>query len=333
MPRFIPPGLFAHLQQPTTTTAYLLRVTPVTPGYPAYGVTTLDRDVVYDDGDGELVYSAAVGFQPTALQGGCDLSVDNAETSSLMPIFDIPVSEADIRAGMYDFARFRLYLVNYEELPEGHVELRAGTLGRVRIDTDGLSFVPELRGLAAELRQTVCEKFSLSCRATFGSQPAGSATPGPIERFPCGFDATSILRTATVLSVGLENTLTFDIAPDSGFADNSLNPGLVFWLTGLNANRANEIGSNTAGGEITLAHETDWPIQVGDTLQYREDCSKVARDEEKGCKHWFGTDWVRHFRGEPDIPIGDAGALETPGASSGPGLGAYVQIPFETEAE
>lgn len=30
--------------------------------------------------------------------------------------------------------------------------------------------------------------------------------------------------------------------------------------------------------------------------------------------HW-GADWVLHFRGEPDIPIGDAGKMETPGAS------------------
>jgi uncharacterized phage protein (TIGR02218 family) len=332
MPRYIPLALADHLAQPTTTTCYLLRVDPVNPLHPSYGVTTLDRAVVYDDGAGELVYSAAIGAQPTALVGADSLSVDNAESTSLMPEFDVPVSEADIRAGVYDFARFSLYLVNYESLSDGHVLLRSGSLGRITIDVDGLSFVNELRGLSAELKQSVCEKDSLACRATFGSQPGGSVIAGPIERFPCGVDATALLIDGAVTAVGLENTLTFTV---SGFTldDDELNPGMAFWLTGLNAGRSNEIDTNTATGVITLAHETMWPIQVGDTLQYRVDCNKLPRDTVKGCKapiRW-GDEWPIHFRGEPDIPIGDAGAMETPGASGGPGQGGYTSQPQEAE--
>lgn len=333
MPRFIPIQLKAHLQQDATTTCLLLRIDPVDPSAVSYGVTTLDRPVTYDDGISELIYSAAVGSQPSALQATSNLAVDNAESVSLLPEFDVPISEQDIRAGVYDFARFNLYLVNYKDLSQGHILLRAGTLGRITIDDDGLSFVNELRGLSAELKQSLCEKDSLTCRATFGSQPEGSSTPGPIERFPCGVDATALLVSATVTSVGLENTLTFTV---SGFTmgANELNPGMVFWSTGLNAGRSNEIDTNTAGGEITLSHETDWPIQIGDTLEYRVDCNRFPRDTDKGCAaaiRW-GTDWVLHFRGEPDIPIGDAGAMETPGASSAPGSGGSTFQPFQ-EAE
>lgn len=332
MPRYIPIALKEHLAGPTTTTCYLLRVDPVNPVYSSYGVTNLDRAVLYDDGVSELRYSAAIGMQPTTLQAGASLTVDNAEGMSLMPEFDVPISEADIRAGVYDFARFSLYLVNYESLDSGHVLLRSGSLGRITIDADGLSFVNELRGLAAELKQSVCEKDSLSCRATFGSQRADSPIPGPVERFPCGVDATALLIDGTVTSVSLENTLTFSVG---GFTldDDDLNPGMAFWLTGLNAGRSNEVDTNTAGGTITLAHETTWPIQVGDTLQYRVDCNKLARDAVKGCKaaiRW-GDDWPLHFRGEPDIPIGDAGAMETPGASGGPGQGGYTSQPMVAE--
>lgn len=333
MPRLIPAALKAHLDQDATSTCYLLRVEPVQPGYPVYGVTSLDVPITYDDGRGPVFYSAAIGAQPTVVQSSADLSVDNAEAMSLLPEFDIPVSEADIRAGVYDFARFDLYLVNYEDLADGHAVLHSGTIGRITINDDGLSFVNELRGLSAELKQSICEKDSLSCRAIFGSQPEGDSSGAPIERFPCGVDATALLIAGTVTSVGLENTLSFTVAPFT-LDEDALNPGIVLWTTGLNTGRTYEVDTNTAGGLITLAIETAWPIQIGDEVLYRPDCNKLARDTEKGCAkpdHW-GEEWPLHFRGEPDIPIGDAGQMETPGASSSPGSGGATYQPF-MEAE
>lgn len=329
MGRQIPTLLANDLATDATTTCVLIRIDPVRGNYPSYGITSLDRPVTYQG----LEYSAAIGAQPTAMQGNSDLSVDNGEADSLMPEFDVPISEADIRAGAYDFARFTAYLVNYQNLSAGAIVLRQGTLGRVTIDASGLSFVNEMRGLSAELKQSLCQKDSLTCRATFGSQPEGDSSGAPTEKFPCGVDAEALLVNGTVTAVGLENTLTFTIGGFAMAAD-ALNPGIVFWQTGLNAGLSHEIDTNTAGGIITLAHETDWPIQIGDTLRYRVDCNKQARDTVKGCKaaiRW-GTAWPLHFRGEPDIPIGDAGAMETPGASSAPGSGGSTNVPFEEVA-
>lgn len=334
MGRQIPFFLQNHLDGDATTTCYLLRIDPQQPNVPGYGVTSLDVDVTYDDGDGPRLYSAAIGSQPTVVQASADLSVDNAESNSLMPEFDVPISEADIRAGSYDFAQFVLYQVNYEDLSQGHIVLQAGTLGRVTIDDTGLSFVNELRGLSAGLKQSICEKDSLTCRAIFGSQPFSDSSGAPTQMFPCGVDAQALLVSGTVSAVGLENTLTFTVTPFTMAAD-ELNPGMTFWVTGLNAGRSYEIDTNTSGGIITLSHEAAWPIQIGDQLLYRVDCNKQARDESKGCKspiRW-GDEWPLHFRGEPDIPIGDAGAMETPGASSAPGSGGSTNQPFPQEAE
>jgi hypothetical protein len=76
-----------------------------------------------------------------------------------------------------------------------------------------------------------------------------------------------------------------------------------------------------------------FPINVADELDYRPDCNKVARDAVKGCKapHHWGSSWPLHFRGEPDIPIGDAGSMETPGASASPGEGSPDYVPMATE--
>lgn len=330
MGRHMSDALRTHLQGPMQTTCWLLRVIPVTPGYASYGITELDKEVIYDDGGGEMTYSAAIGMVPAAVLQTAGLEVNNTELPALLPEYDIPISEQDIRAGVYDYASFVLYLVNYEDLSMGHVTLHAGSIGQVTINGDGLSFVNELRGLAAKLKQSVCSKDSLSCRAIFGSQKVGSTTAGPqVARDWCGFDAEALLVAATVSSVGFETNRTFTITPATGLTEDSLRPGIVKWETGLNAGRTYEIEANTAGGQISLAFETAFPIQIGDQLSYRPDCSKFARDEAKGCKFWFSTDWVLHFRGEPDIPVGDASALATPGASSGPGQGGRTTQPLE----
>lgn len=328
MGRHCSPEFQAHLDSGATTVSAQCRITPVTEGYAPYGVTDLDRDVVYLG----LPYSAAIGTQPSAIAFNGSMSVDNAEATSLMPEYDVPISEADIRAGVYDYAEVWVFIVNYEDLSMGHLTLLEGTIGQVTIDANGLSFVNELRGLIAQLKQSVCEKDSLTCRAIYGSQPAGSPTPGPIQRFPCGKDATAQLVAATVEEVGLENTLTFKLAGTTLVAD-ELNPGMVLFTSGLNSGRTCEIESNTTDGWITLRFEAMFPISPDDELVYRSDCNKIARDTSKGCAapHHWGTSWPLHFRGEPDIPIGDAGSMETPGASASPGEGSPDYVPMAAE--
>ncbi|MFN8993818.1 MAG: DUF2163 domain-containing protein, partial [Pseudomonadota bacterium] len=187
--RTIPIALQAHLDSDATTTGHLLRIEPVRAGYSVVGLTDLDVDVAYDDGDGLVQYLAPVGFTASALVSTSDFTVDNAETQSLFPEYEVPqISEADIRAGAYDYAGFKLYLVNYTDLSQGHVLLMTGTLGEMKT-VDGVAFFGELRSLFQQFRQSIVERDSLTCRATFGSQSADSpdaATAPKIERFPCG---------------------------------------------------------------------------------------------------------------------------------------------------
>lgn len=329
MPRTIDITLFDHIKTGRTTTCYILKITPVTPGYAPYGVAMTNRPVPYNDGTGDMIYSAIVGMQLTSLASSSDLSVDNAENESLMPEFDVPISEADIIAGVYDFAQFDLYLVNYKDLTTGrHIHVQSGTLGRVTVRDGGLSFVEELRGLSDQLKQSLCTKDSLSCRAIFGSGAIGSGAAVE-EQYPCGFDADSLLVAGTVASVGLESSITFTAAPGLVVAEDELALGIVKWLTGANAGRTDEVESNTAGGVITLAFPSLFPVQTGDTFETRGGCNKIARDDVRGCKRWHAAQWVNNFRGEPDIPIGDAGVLETPGASSGAGQGGATYEAIE----
>ena len=314
--RSISTALQEHLDSGTTTVTHLLRIDPVTPGYASIGVTLLDRNVVYNDGTSEVTYLAAIGMVPATLAYTSDMDVDNTEIQHLVPEFDLPISEADIAAGVYDFAQYSVYLVNYEDLTMGHVVLSFGQLGQMRVE-DGLSFWSELTALSKQLKQSLVEKDSITCRAIFGSQPLGSggATPGSEEqRFPCGFDADSLNVSATVTSVGAEANRTFG-ASSLGQATDYFVPGMMQWLTGANAGRSYEVEGFTSGGAVDLTFETMFPIEAGDTFTIRPDCT-TWKDGPNGCKAHFGsTDWVLHYRGEPFIPIADADQINAPGAT------------------
>lgn len=320
MPRTIPIALQSHLDGETTTTCHILRIEPVRSGYSVIGLTDLDRDVVYDDGDGEVTYLAPVGFVASTIVSSADFAVDNAETRSLFPEYDIPqISEADINAGAYDYAKFRLSLVNYEDLSMGAVRIMTGTLGEMKT-VDGLSFLGELRSLFQQFRQSIVERDSLTCRATFGSQAldfvasSNSGTP-KLERFPCGIDAEALWVNGTVTNVGVESDIAFEDSGLSGESSDGFAPGIVEWLTGSNAGRQYEV-SQFEAGVVTLAFPTAFTIEIGDTFKIRPDCTKQWSGH-LSCEHYNNR---LNFRGEPFIPVGDAGSTSVPGASTNNGL-------------
>jgi len=178
MNRTVPVDLQASLDSGVTTLCVLIKITPQTAGLDALAVTSLDRDVDYDDGDGELTYVSAVGVELSSAATSADMAIDNAEGSSLVaaPEFDLPATEAELASGVYDYADWIAYLVDYESLADGHVELGRGTLGQVRVLDAGQRFTFETLGQTQPLKQSIVQRDSLRCRARFGSMPVG--TPG-----------------------------------------------------------------------------------------------------------------------------------------------------------
>ena len=326
MPRNIPIQLKGALQQDATTTCTLIRVDPVRVEFPSYGAALLDVSVIYDDGIGELVYQPIIGAQPSTLVTGADLSVDGGTAANLMPEFDFPISEADIVAGAYDFARFTAYLVDYENLAAGHVILAKGTLGQFTVTDQGLSFTHEMRGLSQSLKQSITEKWSIGCRATFGSKPIGTGGGAIEERFPCNFDAEALWEEGAVATVGIESNQSFTTSGLSPVYGG--NPGKVRWLTGRNAGRENEVDEfEDDAGVITigLTFPTMFPVEVDDTFEFRDDCPHTP-DACKARGNWA------NYRGEPNIPVGDAGQASVPGASAGIGTGGRLSVTTDAEA-
>ena len=301
-----PPALIAHLQQPVTTTCRLLKIT-LYDGR-VYGMTTLDRDVVYQG----VTYSAYTGVDPSVIATDSGLSVDNGEGYSLLAEeHGDGITRRMIAAGELDDAQWVMMMVNWADLSMGHGILDSGDIGNVTVE-QRQAYTVELVSYVMRLRQPIGTLDSRTCRATFGNPSEG--------QYGCGVDASTLWQTGTVAVVSADEPsrvfaatgISFPVAPV---------PGRLQWLTGGNSarNRLYQIEAYVGVfGLINLLEQTPYPVQAGDTFRIRQDCDKTMAN----CK-LYGN--LLNFKGEPYIPVGDGLETGTPNAQiQGGVLGSEV---------
>lgn len=251
------------------------------------GFTNLDAPLTYDDGVDEVTYSPDNGFSPSQFDASATLSVDNAEIQGW--IAPTGITEAQIRAGLFDFARIYVYRVNYLALEHGHILMASGTAGETVFSDNG--WKTEFRSKTQQLKQPVNENYSLTCAAKFGDARCGKAlewTPG------------------TVTSVGVENDRIFTDTLLAE-ADHHYDYGVVRFTSGNNSGFEVEVETQI-GDVVTFLLPTPVPIQVGDDYEIRLDCTK----EFAYCRDVHNN--VLNNRSEHLIPVQEAGAGQIPGA-------------------
>lgn len=305
--RTIPSALQTHLNQSATTTCLLLKIT-LTNG-DVFGVTTLDRDIEYDDGtdtNGAITYVAANGFNPSVFSDDIGYAVGNAEAQAFVAA-DVPgVTLEMAESGDVDDAQWVCYLVNFEDLTMGHCIIDAGDTGEV-ITRFGMVWIPELLSYITRLRQPIGSVWSRSCRAIFGT-PAASQTG-------CGVDLAPLWTSGTISSVSAEPDREFTVSAMASGLSGSY-PGRIQFLTGANAGK--EFATEDVTGLVVqLAETTGYPVEVGDSYRIRRDCRKQYAADCIGI--WANGE---NFKGEPLIPVGDAVAVSVPGGQL-PGGGGY----------
>ncbi|MFC0677531.1 DUF2163 domain-containing protein [Lysobacter korlensis] len=294
----IPATLQAHYDEPATTTTYLCRMQ--CKDGTVLGFTSLDADLTFNDGAGPVLYRADNGFRADRMQATADLAVDNTDLHGW--VADTGITEQQIRAGLFDYARIRIYRVNYLDLAAGHEIIATGTAGETKFS--GSKWSLEFRSLTQQLKQPISKLYSRTCRAKFGSQPVGTAGEQPTERHPCRKAWTWIAGTVTAVNA---------TEPDRLFTDTGLTqaqhhfvPGVVEWVTGQNAGAQMEVDAFAAGA-VTLTLPLAYPIAAGDTFRIRQDCDKTF--SMCGARHAN----TLNFRGEHLIP-NDGGQSMVPGA-------------------
>lgn len=152
-------GLAAHLAGESLTLATLWRI--VRRDGQVFTFTDHNRDIVY----GGETYLAAIGYQRSAITSNSDLAVDETELLGLLD--SASISEDELRAGLWDGASVRIFVVNWADLTQGELKLRRGTIGEVITRDDG-SFRAELRGLAQPLQTVIGSVYQAECRADLG---------------------------------------------------------------------------------------------------------------------------------------------------------------------
>lgn len=271
-------ALLTHYAQDTTTLATCWKVTRV--DAQVFGFTSAAQDLVV----GGITYAAATGFTPTNIETNAALSVDNLEVNSVLDAS--AVTEADLLAGLWDYATVEIFEVNWADLTMGTNQLRKGTLGEVRIGRS--SFSAELRGMAQSLQQEMGRLMLPSCPYDLGDAS-------------CGVTLASYTVTGT-LTAAADNANFTDSARAE--ATDYFTYGKITFTGGLNSGLSMEVKAFTTGGVFELQLPMPYTVAVGDTYSASAGCNKLHKLDDASydgdCKTKFNN--VVNFGGFVELP-------------------------------
>ncbi len=280
-------GLGTHLAGETTTLATCWKCTR-TDGV-VFGFCDHDRDLVVPAGSPTgQTYSAATGYTRSAIQTSDALNVDNLD---LEGAFDAAgITEADLRAGLWDYATVEIFQVNWADLTLGTLKLRKGTLGQIKAGR--YAFNTELRGLTQHLQQSAGRLYGPMCDADLGDSRCGVHLTGSPSS---PYVVTGAVTSVTSARVFADTSRT----EAAGYFDF----GLITWVTGLNAGLSMEVKTFTQGsplpGDIALQLPMPYAVAIGDTYSMSAGCDK----KKATCISKFNN--LANFRGFPDVPGSD----------------------------
>ncbi|HEX8578533.1 MAG TPA: DUF2163 domain-containing protein [Allosphingosinicella sp.] len=247
------------------------------------GFTSHDRDVEI----GDLVYRAAPGMAPSAVELSDGFSADTLSVSGALS--GAAIRGEDLIAGRWDAAAVRLFLADWRNPQAEIVPLARGELGEVRLR--GRGFETELLGPTAMLERPAVEETSPECRAALGDRRCRVDMAG----------RTRVLRVTTVVSENRVQVLGVAIG------SNLYGYGRVRWLTGANSGLHSAI-QRSEGSVMILREPPPSSPKQGDLIEISEGCDKRFTT----CSGRFNN--RLNFRGEPHLPGMDL-LTRYPGAS------------------
>lgn len=131
--------------------------------------TSFNRDLTIDigDGNGDLVYEAAFGVSRSNVRSEAKLNVDGGDIEGpLATVTSDGITEEDLRAGRYDFADIRWFIVDWADLSNGIIRLPGDKIGRVTLER-GL-YRAEVRGIMQRLQTPLGQLYRPTCGNDLG---------------------------------------------------------------------------------------------------------------------------------------------------------------------
>ena len=212
-------ALAAHLAGPVTTLACLWRISRV--DGKEFFFTDHDRDLSFEG----KVYKASSGYSRTAIANDASLSVDNLDVEG---VFDSEaITEEELRAGLFDQAEVRIFLVNWVDPAMGALRMRRGWFGEVVLTEQGV-FRTELRGMTQALQQRIGELYSPECRADLGDHRCKVPVSPPEITRSTAYLVGDVVRVRTT---GAPASLALPIV-NASFEADGIGSGTSFTPTG-----------------------------------------------------------------------------------------------------
>jgi len=223
------------------------------------GFTDHDGPVVFEGTE----FQADTGMDASALQSATGLGVDNGQAAGALT--SDAISEADIRAGLYDRGEIWHWLVDWKR-PDLRVLLFRGELGEIR-RADG-AFEVELRGLTERLNVPVGRSILRACDRALGDAKCGVDVTRPefaaeVEPAP-GSDGNRVL-----------------VAGLGAYAPGWFTQGTLTWLDGENAGQAQTMKSDTAEDALRVLQLWQQPARPMASHSSRR--GKVTCSEATSC--------------------------------------------------
>jgi len=254
-----------------------------------FAFTSLDRPLTFRG----VVHTPCASLSATATEQSTTIG-QNGNMELLGIISDEGISEQELYNGLFDFARFEIWMVPWlNHGGETPFRLMAGTTGTMSHGIDGFKF--EVLTASANLRQRgLMEVFTASCRYGFGSTLDA--------RCPVNLAAITASGSATSTAVpAASNSATRRILIDSTRAepDGYFDLGVLTFTGGANAGASSEI-KRFEGGVFVLWSPLLFEIEVGDTYTATPGCNKSPEDHLR-----FNADMI-DYGGFPDVPGSDS---------------------------
>jgi uncharacterized phage protein (TIGR02218 family) len=267
MPRTVPAGLLSAIQSGATSLCNLIRITD------AIGGTLALTDHIQDLSVSSVTYLARPGMKVSLMKTSGNMEIDNYEIEGYF-VAGV-VTMADLLKGRFTGARVRRYIVNYDDLTDGVLQIGDGNVSRVEVADN--AFRVQVLGKMWRLSQPVGRTVTKRCDV----ETLGDA------RCQFNLDTTTTGGTAPYkqnLTVsGVTNAITFDVTGYNLSAGGSefFRNGRVTWVTGDNAGYTQQVASQSVGfGELTLTLRTQpgADIDIGDTLIGIAGCDRTPTD-------------------------------------------------------
>lgn len=246
--------------------------------------TNHDAPIAIDKSGLEGIYQSLPPIEGGEVSGSADLAVDNLEVRT--PLDVEGVTQAMIRAGMFDNVRFVIFLADWSAPHNTGIVVKRGVIGNVRIESE-VAAVFELRSIKQFLQQQVVSLVSRSCRARLGQ------TTAP---YKCLVDLGTYTETGSVDAVSSRRSFT---ATGVGILDKDpewFRYGLLTFTSGSNAGFSMEVKANAIAGQFELLEPMPFAIEPADAFSVYAGCDKMRET----CISKFGN--VLNFQGEPDAP-------------------------------